>query len=380
MAELNVMSFNVCGLNIPHKRTSVLDIFHRNKVDIALIQESHLLANEITKLSNRLYQVIGYSSAPTRSRGVAIVARRNLNLRVIDQIQDTDGRIVIVKTQHLGKYIALASIYAPNSYDKVFYNTLTKMFLELSDYSFLAGADFNAVWSHGSDRTGATESYDQKQASSAMRQWALDVGVIDIWRSINPDKHDFSHLSARHKTHSRIDFIFASKNIASGIKKCSLIPMAISDHKAVYSTVSLNNRPARAAKWRLNTTLLKDEQFQKQFQEKLSDFLQINKNSVADPRIIWDATKGFIRNNAISYSSYLKKTRLHTLQQLEAQLAELDHSLQCNYNENIAIQLETVKKEINSILRSQSEFYMHRVRQNYYFNGSRPSHLLAMKL
>ena len=72
MAEFN-MSLNVCDVNIPHKRTSVLDIFPRNKVDSALVQESHLLANEITKLSNGLYPVAGYSSASTRTKGAAIV-------------------------------------------------------------------------------------------------------------------------------------------------------------------------------------------------------------------------------------------------------------------------------------------------------------------
>lgn len=68
------------------------------------------------------------------------------------------------------------------------------------------------------------------------------------------------------------------------------------------------------------------------------------------------------------------------MQELESKYAELDHTLQNNYSDTIAIQRETVKKEINSIKRAQSEFHIHRVRQKYYFHGSKPSHLLAMKI
>uniref|UniRef100_A0A8C6NVZ4 Reverse transcriptase domain-containing protein n=1 Tax=Nothobranchius furzeri TaxID=105023 RepID=A0A8C6NVZ4_NOTFU len=39
-----------------------------------------------------------------------------------------------------------------------------------------------------------------------------------------------------------------------------------------------------------------------------------------------------------------------------------------------------VKKEINNILRRQSEFTMYKTRQVYYFQSARPSHLLALKL
>ncbi len=38
------------------------------------------------------------------------------------------------------------------------------------------------------------------------------------------------------------------------------------------------------------------------------------------------------------------------------------------------------KKEISSIFRQHSEFLIHRTRQHYYFHGSGPSHLFAMKI
>lgn len=58
----------------------------------------------------------------------------------------------------------------------------------------------------------------------------------------------------------------------------------------------------------------------------------------------------------------------------------LDAALQYNFNDYTALQKELTKKEINSLLRRRSEFLMHKTRQTYYFNSSKPSHLLAMKL
>lgn len=54
--------------------------------------------------------------------------------------------------------------------------------------------------------------------------------------------------------------------------------------------------------------------------------------------------------------------------------------LQRNYDNHTALQKELVKKEINSLLRHRSGFLMHKTRQTYYFNSSKSSHLLPMKL
>ncbi|KAL0146580.1 hypothetical protein M9458_058211 [Cirrhinus mrigala] len=66
----------------------------------------------------------------------------------------------------------------------------------------------------------------------------------------------------------------------------SLLPLALSDHKAVIASVSINSKRARAPRWRFNTTLLRDEAFKTEFLNQLSVFVDINKGSVEDPRIL----------------------------------------------------------------------------------------------
>ena len=84
MANLNILVSNTGGLNAPHKRTSVLGLLRRKKVDLALLSETHLLKTDAGRLADKFYHVIASSSASTTIRGVIVVAKRNLNIKVLD--------------------------------------------------------------------------------------------------------------------------------------------------------------------------------------------------------------------------------------------------------------------------------------------------------
>ena len=88
MTNLNTLVWNTSGLNAQHKRTSVLGFLRRKKVDIALLNETHLLKADVKRLANKFYRVITSSSASTKVRGVAIVAKRCLNIKVLDMWAD----------------------------------------------------------------------------------------------------------------------------------------------------------------------------------------------------------------------------------------------------------------------------------------------------
>ncbi len=379
MSDLSILVWNCDGLNTPHKRTSVLTFMHRRKIDLALLQETHLLSRDSSRMANRFYHTIASSSAESKSKGVAIVCKHNLKMKVLNVWADTAGRIAVAKVELYGRRIAIISAYAPNKFDKIFYDTLTQKMLELSEYSLIVGADMNAVW-HTDDRSSLTASKDQQLATAALQSWVKSLGLIDVWRSFNPKVKDYSFFSARHKSFSRIDFLFTSPQLFQKINDASLLPIALSDHKGVLCSATVGCLSKRAARWRFNTTLLKNEDYKSQLLSQLKDFLDFNLGSVDDPRILWNAVKGFIRSNAICFASNLRKARTAKLQALEADLARIDAVLQSNYSQQIESQREVVKKEINNILKQESEFLIHRTRQRYYFQGSRPSHLLASKI
>lgn len=77
---------------------------------------------------------------------MAIICKRNLNIKVLDTWSDNKGRMTIAKIEMYGRKIAIISAYAPNKFDKEFYSALTQEMLQLTEYSFIVGADMNAVW------------------------------------------------------------------------------------------------------------------------------------------------------------------------------------------------------------------------------------------
>lgn len=157
---------------------------------------------------------------------------------------DSEGRIASAIIRLDGENIALISPYAPNNYDQCFYDLLTNTMLESSDFKFIVGADFNAVGDYTLNRSPVTEGSDQKQASLV---WANATCVNVLWRLINPSTKDFSYYSVRHKSFSRIDFVFASKNVFSKIPDVVHTPFTPSDHKAVVRSASLRVMPSKAA-------------------------------------------------------------------------------------------------------------------------------------
>lgn len=190
MSNLNLISLNARGLNVPHKRTTILGFLRKRNVDIAMIQESHLLRKDTSRFANGFYHPIAFSSALTKTKGVMIVCRRKLKLDLIDTWADEEGRLAIAKVKIEGQSIALISAYAPNTYEADFYSLLTNILQDFTGFRLILGADLNMIWDSNMDKTGSGGNRDQQLSSRALRQWAAQASVIDIWRMLNPSVTD----------------------------------------------------------------------------------------------------------------------------------------------------------------------------------------------
>lgn len=84
MVNINILSLNVRGLHSPIKRTRVLDLMHRKKIDVAFLQETHLTATDTQRMQNRRYIPIISSSCKSKKQGVTILFKRNSNFIEID--------------------------------------------------------------------------------------------------------------------------------------------------------------------------------------------------------------------------------------------------------------------------------------------------------
>ena len=127
---------------------------------------------------------------------------------------------------------------------------------DLTDYRLIIGSDFNAVWNHAIDRSTSTEGSEQRLASIALKKWAQDGALIDLWRLTHPSSKDFSFFSSRHQSFSRIDYLFSSRDLLKNISIDMIQLSALSDHKAIICRAELSAARNRASRWRFNTSLL----------------------------------------------------------------------------------------------------------------------------
>lgn len=85
-----------------------------------------------------------------------ILLQQNLCIDIIEQNNDTDGRVTHVKALVENRKLAFPSDYAPSTYDPDFLSKLTSYILNMADCELVMGADMNAVMSHDMDRLGET--------------------------------------------------------------------------------------------------------------------------------------------------------------------------------------------------------------------------------
>ncbi len=67
MAEINIISCNINGLNGPHKPTSFLELLRRKKVDIALSQKAHLWKDDVHRCNNKYYEVVSFAVSDNKT-------------------------------------------------------------------------------------------------------------------------------------------------------------------------------------------------------------------------------------------------------------------------------------------------------------------------
>ncbi len=71
----------------------------------------------------------------------------------------------------------------------------------------------------------------------------------------------FTFFSNRHKTFSRIDYIFLSPSLILSNSSISILAILLSDHSAVLCSVPLSDVKAKSPRWRFNISLLSNQTF-----------------------------------------------------------------------------------------------------------------------
>lgn len=211
----NVLSLNVNGLNNPIKRSKLVVKMKKDQTDIAYLQETHLSNTEHHKLKNMGFKNAYYSSYKNgKKRGVAILISNRIKFEFISETSDKDGRFILVKGKIDQKDVTLLNVYAPPGSKTSFYKKVFDLAITQPHGSVICAGDFNLLLNPRTDTTN--KGRKRTPIEKRVRRILSEIGLMDVWRSVNGSAPGYTFYSARHSIHSRIDYFLSIIQIYTG--------------------------------------------------------------------------------------------------------------------------------------------------------------------
>lgn len=125
-----IISWNVKGLRSPQKRMMVLHHLKKLKVDIALLQETHLGTKDFGRMCRLWVGEVVESAGQGRKARVLILVRKNFKINISQVEHDSKGRRVSVIAMGPSFKYRVTNIYAPNSPTQSYFPKLSSWLVD----------------------------------------------------------------------------------------------------------------------------------------------------------------------------------------------------------------------------------------------------------
>ena len=233
---MKIVTWNVNGLKAITRKGSLDEVL---KYDVVMLQEIRtsdlpldLLFSGLT-IESFSAKKKGYSGVMTLTRYKPINVIKGLNVEEFDE----EGRVLTLEFEKL----FLINSYFPRAGDELkrldfkikFDKTVEEFMMKLRERKpVIICGDFNAV----RDRKDSSFWDEREPALTPQeREWLNhvinDLGFIDAYKLVNPNKNEFTWRSYRFKWKAmRIDYCLVSSELKNEIKNCEVLKIEGSDH------------------------------------------------------------------------------------------------------------------------------------------------------
>ena len=264
MNGLNFMTFNVRGLT-SNKYSAMMKLLEDHRIDIALIQETHLKGNtdehNFTELldSNRQaeWKTFWHNDRQYgRARGTAIWIRTHRQGRAPIHLHPSTvtrkgmGRMIRLSLEWSGHKLRIGNVYMPTTSTSNHWTISTALINHIKkDTQGTQGIIFAGDWNFVEDQTldtTSTQRINNKQEQYLIRYWKETVGnsITECQQETLRQKHMYTqhHGTMAGTIHSRLDRFYASSDmtryITQPIKAIEIHSYGlVSDHQPVVMCV-----------------------------------------------------------------------------------------------------------------------------------------------
>ncbi len=192
MTDLQIVSLNCRGLGDFRKRKHICQILNSSNVDVCFLQETHVYNNNVAdNFSKYLGGKCYWSFGASRSKGVGIWLKKNLNCEILVLNRYMYGRLLCVTVNINNVNMKLVNVYAP-VVPKERKNFLSSLYKYLPGrYITILGGDFNCVTNVSLDKGGGNSDYGEIGADK-LRTICDDFNLVDIFRNKYPSKREYT--------------------------------------------------------------------------------------------------------------------------------------------------------------------------------------------
>ena len=223
--------------------------------------------------------------------------------------------------------MTIVNIYAPNiGAPQYIRQILTAIKREIDSNTIIVG-DFNTPLSP----MGRSSKMTINKETHALKDTLNKVDLIDIYRTFHPETTQYTFFSSANGTFSRIDHILGHKSSLGKFKKIEIVSSIFSNHNAMRLDTNYRKKSIRNTNtWRLNNTLLNNQEITEEIKEEIKKQLETNDNENTMTQNLWDAAKAVLRGKFIAIQAYLKKQETTQINNLTLHLKQLDKVEQKN--------------------------------------------------
>ena len=347
-------TINVQGLGEENKRLGIFQSLQNGNFDIIALQETHCDTSKLEDWKEEWGAKSAWTTYKSDESGVAFLFNKNLNINILEQKCNKDGRVLRVTAEIDNCKCQLVNIYGLNPI--TLYQS-DNLFKELDNYidpdipPMLFG-DYNMVEDIYADRKGGHPRNQHTYGLKALRDLKDSYRLVDIWRNHHPHKRQFTWHCTYQNINSRLDRIYLPAQYISSVTDVYIQHFVWSDHDMCVIKMSLPNIKKRGkGYWKLNLQYLehqrykdKIESFWEEWKQKINDFEDIS--------MWWDCGKIYIRSISIQYAQEihsLRKNRKYSLLH-ELKMERENANIDFNKIENIEQQLRDMEIEANQKL------------------------------
>ena len=130
--------------------------------------------------------------------------------------------------------------------------------------------------------------------TQALNDTIDQIDLTDIYKIFHPKTADYTFYSSVHGPFSRIDHILGYNSSLSKFKKIEIISSIFSDHNTMRLEMNYREKNLKNTNtWRLNNTLLNNQEITEEIKEEIQKYLETNDNENTTIQNLWMQQKQF---------------------------------------------------------------------------------------